>query len=114
MEAGDGAALNRNFFSRLGERIRVRPLSRNQQFCLTKHVEVLNRFNWDGGSTPPASTNVNRFKVSFENVLGKFGQKRLGLPVTWDGATYPPPFTSLAVPKRPRSGGTYYPCHCRF
>jgi len=65
MEAGDGAALNRNFFSRLGERIRVRPLSRNQQFCLTKHVEVLNRFNWDGGSTPPASTIVYRGKMSF-------------------------------------------------
>jgi hypothetical protein len=83
MEAGDGAALNRNFFSRLGERIRVRPLSRNQQFCLTKHVEVLNRFNWDGGSTPPASTNVNRVRMSFEERLNKVERKRLGLPVVF-------------------------------
>ena len=30
------------------------------------------------------------------------------------GCSLPLPFTSLAVPKRPRSGGTYYPLHCRF
>ena len=69
MEAGDGAALNRNLFSRLGERIRVRPLSRNQQFCLTKHVEVLNRFNWDGGSTPPASTTFTKENALFDSTV---------------------------------------------
>ena len=32
--------------------------------ALTKHVDVLDRFDWDGGSTPPASTILTAMGIS--------------------------------------------------
>ena len=60
MEAGDGAAFDRNFTADYVTGFASGRYLGTDNSALNKHVEVLNRFNWDGGSTPPASTIFTR------------------------------------------------------